>query len=265
MGDDLVSQHLRWMKAAGRSPKTIESRRSVLDQFTATLDGRPATDATEDDCIAFLVNDNWTLGTRRTYHANLSAFYAWCGDRELVAKNPTRNIPKARQLRRPPRPVPDRDFNQAVTQATPRTATWLLLARYMGMRAVEIANLRPEHVDLENRRITLHGKGGKVATMRLTPIAHAALTEWLTEHGDTWKVTAGAVSEAGNYALKAVGSESTFHACRHAFAMELYDDHRDIALVQRALRHSSVATTSIYAATRDAQLDAALDHMGEAS
>jgi integrase len=261
----LLDTHLLWLKAAGRSPRTIAARLSIVGQYEDTLNGRPVESSTEDDVIAFLINDQWAVGTRRTYHAHLASFFDWLQRRDLIVKNPCRDIPKARLHRRPPRPIPDDEFDRALLLASPRTRVFLVLARYSGLRAMEIANLTPDDVDIPGRRIVIHGKGGKLASMRLSQTCADVLGAWLDEHGATWDLTAGAVSEAGNYALKAAGSDSTFHACRHAFAMELYDAHRDIALVQRALRHSSPATTAIYAATRDEQLDDAIDEMWHAS
>jgi len=259
----LLDTHLLWLKAAGRSPRTIEARLSVVGQYEATLNGRPVESSTEDDLIAFLMNDTWAVGTRRTYHAHLSSFFDWLQRRDLVDRNPCRDIPKARLPQRPPRPVPQDEFDRAVVLASPRTRVFLVLARYCGLRAVEVANLNPDDIDLVARRITVRGKGGKVVTMRLPYSCVQPLADWIDGHDDTWELTASAVSEAGNYALKAAGSASTFHACRHAFAMDLYDSSGgNLSLVSRALRHSSIATTAIYAAARDSELDAAMDSMG---
>jgi integrase len=260
----LLDTHLLWLKAAGRSPRTIEARLSIVGQYEQTLNGRTIESSTEDDVIAFLMNDSWSVGTRRTYHAHLASFFDWLHRRELIERNPCRDIPKARLPHRPPRPVPQDEFDRALILASPRTRVFLLLARYCGLRAVEVANLTPDDVDLEERRITVRGKGGKVVVMRLPQPCTEPLAEWIASHDGTWDITAAAVSEAGNYALKAAGSASTFHACRHAFAMDLYDStNGNLSLVSRALRHSSIATTAIYAAARDSELDAAMDGMGK--
>lgn len=259
---DLITRHERWMLAIGRSPRTIRSRVLIINHFAKSLEGRLLESASEDDVIAFLINPGWSLGTRRTYHANVAAFYDWLLDHEHIDKNPCRKIPKSRIQHQPPRPVSAEDFNRAIAIASPRTRVWLTLARYNGLRAIEIAQLQRTDVDLESERITIHGKGGKVSVQKLSAPSRVALGRWLADHDGTWDTNATQVSQAGNYALRNSGSTSTFHACRHAFAMELYDTHRDIALVQRALRHASPTTTAIYAQTRDSQLDDALDDVG---
>jgi integrase len=259
----LLDTHILWLKSGGRSPRTIEARLSIVGQYERSLNGRPVESSTEDDLVAFLMNDEWSAGTRRTYRANLAAFFAWLARRGLVEQNPCIDVARTRLPHRAPRPVPQDEFDRAVVMATTRTQVFLMLARYCGLRAVEIANLERDDIDLEGRRITVLGKGGKVVTMRLPHSCVSPLREWLAEHVDTWDLTASDVSSAGNYALKSAGSTSTFHACRHAFAMDLYDSSGgNLSLVSRALRHSSVATTAIYAEARDSELDAAMDGMG---
>lgn len=259
---ELITAHERWMLAIGRSPRTIRSRVLVVNHFAKSLSGKSLASVTEDDVIAFLINPGWSLGTRRTYHANIAAFYDWMLDHEHIDKNPCRKIPKSRIQHRPPRPVSAEDFAKAMAIASPRTRVWLTLARYNGLRAIEIAQLHRDDIDLKNERITIRGKGGKVSVQKLSAPSRVALERWVAEHEGTWDTNATQVSQAGNYALRNSGSTSTFHACRHAFAMELYDTHRDIALVQRALRHSSPTTTAIYAQTRDSQLDDAINDVG---
>lgn len=262
MGEELTA-HLAWLRAAGRTPHTVKSRASILGRFAEHLQPRGILDATEDDCVIWLDNPNWSLATRRTYHANLAAYYEWAVKRDHITRSPMRNLPKPRNERRPPRDVPQHDFIRALNQARPRTRVWLTLARYAGLRALEIAALQPEDIDFDRGALLVHGKGRKIAAVPMHPAVRDTLTEWLATHdGQTWLATADDVSQAGNYALHNAGAKGTFHGLRHAFAMHLYDQYRDLALVSRALRHSSPAVTAIYAQTRDDQLAEAVRNMG---
>jgi integrase len=240
---------------------TIKSRAAVVTAFGRYLEPRKLTEATQTDLILWLDNAEWSAATRRTYHANLSAFYGWCVRNGYMAESPLRDTRKPKIPRRPPRDVPDAEFAAALEQANPRTRVWLTLARRNGLRAIEIASLRPEDINWTSSSFLIHGKGGADAVLRMHPDSAAVLRQWIDEHGETWDVTPDSVSHAGNYALRRVGSGYTFHSCRHAFAMQLYDQTRDIALVSRALRHASVATTAIYAQTRDDQLSDAIGAM----
>lgn len=262
MGDELTA-HLAWLRAGGRTPHTVKSRASILGRFAAYLEPRTILEATEDDCVIWLNNPEWALATRRTYHANLAAYYEWAIRRDHITRSPMRNLPKPRGESRPPRDVPQDDFVRAYAGARPRTRVWLTLARYAGLRALEVAALQPEDIDFERGTLLVHGKGRKVAAVPMHPYVADELRGWLDTHdGQTWLATADDVSQAGNYALHNASARGTYHGLRHAFAMHLYDQYRDLALVSRALRHSSPAVTATYAQTRDDQLAEAVRNMG---
>lgn len=258
-----IPAHLAWLRAGGRTPHTVKSRGSILGRFAAHLAPRDILTATEDDIILWLDNPDWSLATRRTYHANLAAFYQWAVRRDHLTKSPMRDLPKPRAEALPPRDVPQPDYLRALSMARPRTRVWLILGRYAGLRALECAALQPEDIDFDRGVMLVHGKGRKAATVPMHPYVAAELREWLDTHdGQTWLATADDVSQAGNYALKNAGARGTFHGLRHAFAQHLYDVYRDIAMVQKALRHSSPAVSAVYAQTRDDQLTEAIQNMG---
>jgi integrase len=48
------------------------------------------------------------------------------------------------------------------------------------------------------------------------------------------------------------------HDLRHSFAIRIYRKTRDLLLVQAALRHRSIASTTAYARTDDAAVRAAV-------
>ena len=262
MGDK-IDAHLAWLAAMGRTEHTMRSRASVLSKFAEFMAPRSILEATEDDCVLWLNSGGWSRPTKRTYHANLSAFFTWAVRREHITRSPLRDMRKPTIPQRPPRPVPDDEFQAALAIATPRTRVWLVLARYCGLRAAEVAAIRPEDVQWEDGLLTVHGKGQREAIIPLHPLAQDELQRWVEAHdGQTWEVLPTDVSKAGSYALRRAGSSHTFHSCRHGFAMHLLDQYDDVALVSRALRHASLATTQVYAQTRDARLWRAVREMG---
>ena len=262
MGNE-VSAHLAYLDAIGRADHTIRSRASILSQFADYLAPRTILEATEDDCVLWLGTKNLARSTRRTYFANLSSFYKWAERRGHVTQSPLQEMERPSTPGRPPHDIPDDEFARAVQLATPRTRVWLILARYAGLRAAECAAMQPQDIDLDAGTLVVHGKGDKEAVVPLHPVVAAELRHWLDTHdGQTWDALPGDVSTAGRYALKRAGSSYTFHACRHAFAMHLLDQYDDIALVSKALRHSSLAVTQVYAQTRDARLASAVQGMG---
>lgn len=65
------------------------------------------------------------------------------------------------------------------TPAGVRDGVILGLAFYAGLRRAEIAGLRTEHVDLENKTIRIKGKGAKWRSVPLVDGLAAAIGEWL--------------------------------------------------------------------------------------
>lgn len=262
MGDE-VSAHLAYLAAVGRSDGTIRGRASILGRFADHMAPRTILEATEDDCVLWLNHPEWSRPTRRTYFANLAAFYKWAVRRKHLAESPLAGMERPKVPTAPPHPVPSDDFTRAVALATPRTRVWLILARYAGLRAAEVAGLQTEDIDWTTDTLTVHGKGSKEASLPMHPLVKSELRAWVDAHdGQTWDALPGDVSAAGRYALRCAGSAYTFHSLRHGFAMHLLDKYDDVALVSKALRHSSLAVTQVYAQTRDQRLSDAVRGMG---
>ena len=155
----------------------------------------------------------------------------------------------------------------------------LLTLRYSGLRAGELVSLRTEQVDLDDRRISLVGKGRKP---RVIPIPHLladVLREYLEElrpklpaspylfanprgnwslHGRYGpRALHNLVVEAGTSA--GVAGRHFAHRWRHTYATSLVRRGEDIHVVQRLMGHSNIATTSRYMHLSDADLIDAID------
>lgn len=260
MHNNGVDEHLTWLAAAGRSARTIRQRRTTLRQFGHWLGGPLATASTAD-VASFLATPGWSQATRAAYHVHLSGWYRWAVAAGRVEENPLASIPRAKVPRRTPRPIPIADFEAALAIADQRTRLWLLLGRWAGLRCCEIAHLDPGDVDLTRRRLRVTGKGGKVAEVPIPARVAVELADWLALTGTTWQVSPGRVSDLCNRALRTAGSAATMHATRHRMATDLLRTTHDLALVQRALRHESPATTALYCLLDDEALAVAVDQM----
>ena len=62
-----------------------------------------------------------------------------------------------------------------------------------------------------------------------------------------------------NRAISAAGVDATFHQLRHRFGTMALAGSGNLLAVSRAMGHASPATTAIYAATSDAELDVIAD------
>lgn len=188
------------------------------------------------------------------------------------------------------RPEPDRvwiDVDQFVTlynAAQPWDRMMLVLGAFMGLRRMEISNLRDEDIDLKARKMTVHGKGhgpkGLVVTMDI-PIDVVKEIEEFRAYKDAhynpaqgddvgrfiqvprwgrWtSIEPVTISQHIKNLGDAHGIRVTTHALRRLYATTLVNVvEADLDTVRRLMRHSDISTTvrCYVAADPTKQLDA---------
>jgi integrase/recombinase XerC len=129
-----------------------------------------------------------------------------------------------------------------------------------GLRVAELSGLEVDGVDLDARRLTVWGKGGKQRAVPLSEPAADALGRWLRD-GRLAMMTEA--TPAAAVFVNARGRRLTPrdvrriidrrsaapthpHALRHTFATHLLDGGADLRVVQELLGHSDLATTQRY-------------------
>ncbi|WP_082969224.1 site-specific tyrosine recombinase XerD [Mycobacterium kyorinense] len=146
-----------------------------------------------------------------------------------------------------------------------RNRALLELLYSTGARISEAVGLDVDDVDVHDRSVLLHGKGGK---QRLVPVGRPAVQAldaylvrgrpdlarrgrgtpaiFLNARGgrlsrqSAWQVLQDAAERAG------ITSGVSPHTLRHSFATHLLDGGADVRVVQELLGHASVTTTQIY-------------------
>ncbi|RDI44460.1 site-specific tyrosine recombinase XerD [Nocardia mexicana] len=134
-----------------------------------------------------------------------------------------------------------------------------------GARISEVVGLDVDDIDVGERAVILHGKGGK---QRMVPVGRPALDAldrylvrgrpalamrgkgnpalFLNARGgrlsrqSAWQVLQDSAERAG------IGAAVSPHTLRHSFATHLLDGGADVRVVQELLGHASVTTTQIY-------------------
>ncbi len=156
-----------------------------------------------------------------------------------------------------------------------------------GLRLGEIVRLRWVDVDWGGRQLTVHGKGGKVATIPLPPDVRELLWPLRGDHeehvftyeaartrdgrsrGDRHPMTKTGLRTAVRRAVSAAGiRDFRFHDHRHTAATRVLRATGNLRIVQRLLRHEQITTTVKYAHVLDedilAGMQAAADRAREA-
>jgi site-specific recombinase XerD len=134
-----------------------------------------------------------------------------------------------------------------------------------GLRISEVLSLMPRDIDIKAGTITvMNGKGGKRRVVGLDPEAFDCLARWIDRREQlgingrarlfcTLKgepLSAPYVRQALVRLAKRAGIDRRVnpHALRHSFAAEMAREGMPMNLIQQALGHSSLGTTSRYLA-----------------
>jgi integrase/recombinase XerC len=131
-----------------------------------------------------------------------------------------------------------------------------------GLRLSELTGLDLPALDLADRTIRIHGKGGKTRIVPIGRFALKALEKWLGERAALPKLDAAAVfvGQSGRRLTpRAVQLRvSTWarrsglhrhvhpHMFRHSFASHLLESSADLRGVQELLGHANLSSTQIY-------------------
>lgn len=251
------------MRRRNLSPGTVEARRYELVRWSAWIGGRWAR-ATRRDVERYLdLRPGVRARTRYCSISHLHAFYLWARREGLARVDPTELVERPRLERRLPRPAREAEVAAAVGDGSTPLEVCAALAAWQGLRCVELARLRWEDLDLVAGRIYVAGKGDRDrverVARRLRPVlqAHDGATGWVAGR----RVTAARMSQLLNGHLRARGCRSTAHQLRHRFACAALEASGDIAAVQRAMGHASIATTAIYAQVVDQVVDDLFDRL----
>lgn len=199
--------------------------------------------------------------TRRADLACLRAFYRWAARWEHRADDPTQRLDAPKVPNNLPRPISRADLRAVLDElalTAPDLRRAVCLGAYGGLRVSEAARLDWSDVDLEARRARVLGKGQR---SRLVALSSLLIDELLPEVGGN-VVTGGGtpytparLQRRVNRALRATGTDATFHALRHRYGTLAYQATGDLLAVGRQMGHASPVTTAIYAAASDEVAD----------
>lgn len=270
MPHDYLDHYERWMRAVGRSHRTIRQRlrmaRKVLDQWPD-----PGA-ATPDDVIDWLgVADDLSRWTRATYHSDVRAFFKWLNKANHILEDPTASELFERPTARPgvPKPLSPPEEARALAAAHGNMEAWLLLALRAGLRASEIAAFRGESIAEDH--IVLVGKGSREAAIPTHPDLWKLAQRyprrgwWFPSPDHDGHVAAGSITVlvGRHFRRPEVDIPSgSIHRCRHSYATSLLRRGANMRQVQTLMRHSSPATTAIYTAVDEDELRAAINTLG---
>jgi integrase/recombinase XerD len=221
--------------------------------------------------ILHLKERGYTPATIARKIAVLKTFFHFLTERQYVDHDPTETLGSPKIVKQPPRVLSTEDIERLVaaptTNNTPkgwRDVAILEVLRATGARVSELVALNVDDVDLAMQTIRV-GQAGKQRVIPLPQRAVEALTRYLergrpelaastdaralfinprgkrlTRQG-LWLILKEYVQQVG------ITMPVSPHALRHAFAVRLLNEGKDLANVQRMLGHVHLTTTQAYA------------------
>ena len=265
------------LSAARLAPRTVDAYRRDLADFTAWLEGPPATASAEQLAayVAKLRADGLAATTIARRVAALRSFFRHQVLLGARADSPAAALELPRRRRALPKTLSPGEVERlidAATGTTPRSLRDRALVEVLygaGLRVSEAVGLERAAVDLERRLVRAIGKGSKERVVPIGREAVEALRRYLsrgrpfldTRHRPELFLNAqgGALTRAGAFLIlrklaAAAGLEPERvhpHLLRHSFATHLLEGGADLRSVQEMLGHADLATTELYTHVSD--------------
>lgn len=197
-----------------------------------------------------------------------------CLKRGLIPDNPAAPVRLLDQVAPPPRQLTDHEIRVLLAAArkyggrhTLRDTAIITLFLHTGLRREELINLRPEDIQLSERKGTLivrSGKGGKRREIPLNATARGAAQTLLSAEFPQIDRLIPLTPRAINAMLQRYSHHAridlvTPHDLRHAFGYRMYRATKDIRALADLMGHSDIKTTMRYTQQTEADIRAAVD------
>lgn len=254
-----VDAYLFDLRAAGRSPHTIESYAFALKDLGRFLETQRIRDWAKvgpSHLRRYLVTLQARLkpSTIRTRATSISCFLNWLGTEKQIGSNPMLRV---RRPKKPQRITPTFTEDElramfAAAEQTPnpvRNKAMLCLLVDCGLRVSELLSVKPSDYDRRTATLTVRGKGRKVRLLKMGQHSRQAFEEHL-EGADSnlWGlIRRESVAYLTRHLGSLAGTKANPHKFRHTFAMRFLDAGGTIDELQYLLGHESIETTMIYA------------------
>lgn len=279
LGEAIDSYALQLL-ADGRSPHTIDQYRRHLGAFARWAGERALDGVSATDVARFMVALDTTAGrstaTLNALRSSIRTFFAHAHAAGLTSTNPARLLRRAICSPAPPRGLSEEEIRRlmdvlTLAQGDGARRDHLLIDVMLraGLRLGSALALTRADVDLERREILVRvAKRQAAESVVVSAGLHDHLVGYLAGRGDGPLFTASGGSRLGQrqaqrrietWMRRAGISRGSAHSLRHSFALRLYARCGDVLVVQRALRHRSIASTMTYARAADADVRRAME------
>lgn len=257
---EIIPPYIQFMKAANRSPRTIELRLYHLDTLRKRHPDLEAEQITDDMLVDMLANPDWAPNTKGAFRSSMTGFFRFAFKKGLLPDDPSKDLPSVRVPHGKPKPASDEAVNAALLKASPRVKLMITIGTRVGARAMEIAGIKTEHIEGVPGRYSLRivGKGSKTRVVPIADDLAALLLDREPGYIFPGRIDGHiAPATVSRYVSLTLPKGVTCHKLRHRFATRAYrNSGNNLIALQQLLGHESVATTQNYAGVDDDALRA---------
>lgn len=185
--DDLLDAYTAAMTIQGRSEKTIDRYRYIVERMMAVVKA-PTREITVYHLRSYLarekargISDTTLEGVRQVF----SAYFNWLQREGLIDANPTANLGAIKCAKKLKATYSEIDLERLkffCKTVRDRAIVSFLLST--GCRISEMTQLNREDIDFANLECTVLGKGNKERTVYLDPVAGMHIREYLLGRSD---------------------------------------------------------------------------------
>jgi site-specific recombinase XerD len=267
----IIKQYAACLIVDGKSKNTVAQYVRTCRKLSETI-GKPLTEMNAYDVRFFLAKEmerGISDQSRENQRANLSAFFQWMVNEEIIPKNPIAQIKPIKCHQEVKKAFSDIEIDalrSACKSLKERALIEFLLST--GARVSEVAEMKVQDVNIETLSVhILHGKGDKERITYTTAVGMKHLLAYIHSRKETGDAlfysknhepirTSGIRFILNNVAKRAGVSNVHPHRFRRTFATNLSKRGMAVQEIQKLMGHANINTTLVYIATDDSMVQA---------
>lgn len=234
----MLRRFLMAKAARGLSPRTVSYYRDSV-RLTLGKIGKPYNEITADDIRLYMAlrvqRDKVSKTTANNERRNLSAFYCWLQNEEILLRNPMKKVEPIKESKKKKKAFSQMELER-IRNACRTTMDKALIETLISTwaRVSEVSQIKIS--DLEGNKLIVHGKGDKDREVFLSPKAQLAIEIYMKERSDNNPYLFPRAKYAGDVVQMTKGK-------RHQNMGEWYKDgnlvgegHRDHSTIEAQIR-----------------------------
>lgn len=276
-----INSFLTAIGAQGKSKCTIEAYRCDLEQFSNAMDKELAEIRYADlqEWTNNMAGGGLTASTRARKISAVKSFFRYLMKMEVIDRNPADGLETPKIEKKEPKVISMDDASEilfAAKNSGDSEHTWfrnyaiMSVFLFTGIRREELTNIKLAAIDMDGRKILIHGKGSKQRTVYMNDMLHSVLSEYVMAYrkylkpaekseylfpsSQADKMSVRTVNKIVNEMFEKAGIKEdgiSAHILRKRFATTVFNNTHDVATVSKMLGHSSPTVTMRYLAINE--------------